>query len=74
MFHSNTIDDEVNDTLSRYYKDFYLYFNQNIFQKFSKKVKLLIDEKFASIVNIDYNYSDQIKELEMLLEKSNYSI
>jgi len=65
---------EINESLYNYYNEFYDYFNNNIFEKFSAKIKVLIEDKCKNNVNITNSYNEQIKDLDILLKTSKINL
>lgn len=66
--------EEINESLYNYYNEFYDYFNNNIFEKFSAKIKVLIEDKCKNNVNITNSYNEQIKDLDILLKTSKINL
>lgn len=60
---------DIKNTLEKYVDNFNATFYKDIFAKFSKQVKKLMDEKFNKYIEISKMYLDQINEIKAQLSE-----
>lgn len=60
---------DIKNTLEKYVDNFNATFYKDIFFKFSKQVKKLMDEKFSKYIEISKMYLDQINEIKAQLSE-----